>query len=202
MIAISSTSLSKVYRNGLVIRNPVTALSDFSMEVESGQIFSLLGPNGAGKTTFIKILLSLAYATSGTVSILGEQIPNARIRSRIGYLPENHRYPGYLTGEQVLRFFGRLSGVPHSTVEARIAPMMQMVGMEQWRRMRVKKYSKGMLQRLGLAQALINEPELIFLDEPTDGVDPVGRKEIRDLLKQLKNQGRTIFLNSHLLSEV
>ena len=202
MIAISSTSLSKVYRNGLLNKKPVTALTDFSLEVESGQIFSLLGPNGAGKTTFIKMLLSLAFPTSGSAAILGEQLPNVRIRSRIGYLPENHRYPGYLTGEQVLRLFGRLTGVPHAAVESRITPLMQMVGMDQWKRMKVKKYSKGMLQRVGLAQALINEPEVIFLDEPTDGVDPIGRKEIRDILKDLKNQGKTIFLNSHLLSEV
>jgi ABC-2 type transport system ATP-binding protein len=202
MIAISSTSLSKVYRNGILNRNPVSALEDFSLEVQSGQIFSLLGPNGAGKTTFIKILLSLAHPTSGSASILGEQLPSVRVRSRIGYLPENHRYPGYLTGEQVLRLFGRLSGVPHSTIETRITPLMQMVGMDQWKTMKVKKYSKGMLQRVGLAQALINEPEAIFLDEPTDGVDPVGRKEIRDILRNLKNQGKTIFLNSHLLSEV
>jgi ABC-2 type transport system ATP-binding protein len=202
MIAISTTSLSKVYRNGLFNRNPVSALDDFSLEVESGQIFSLLGPNGAGKTTFIKMLLSLAHPSSGTASILGEGLPNVDIRSRIGYLPENHRYPGYLTGEQVLRLFGQLSGVPRGIVESRITPLMQLVGMDQWRRMKVKKYSKGMLQRVGLAQALINEPEVIFLDEPTDGVDPVGRKEIRDILKNLKNQGKTIFLNSHLLSEV
>jgi ABC-2 type transport system ATP-binding protein len=202
MTAISATSLSKVYRNGRLNRNPVTALDDFSVDVEAGQIFSLLGPNGAGKTTFIKILLSLANATSGSATILGEQIPSIKVRSRIGYLPENHRYPGYLTGEQVLRLFGQLSGVPRGTLEARITPLMQMVGMDQWKRMKVKKYSKGMLQRVGLAQALINEPDVIFLDEPTDGVDPIGRKEIREILRNLKNQGKTIFLNSHLLSEV
>lgn len=202
MITISSTSLSKVYRNGILNRNSVTALDDLSLEVGSGQIFSLLGPNGAGKTTFIKILLSLVHPTSGTAEILGERLPSVPVRSRIGYLPENHRYPGYLTGEQVLRLFGRLSGVSHRAVESRITPLMQLVGMDQWRGMKVKRYSKGMLQRVGLAQALINEPEVVFLDEPTDGVDPVGRKEIRDILKNLKNQGKTIFLNSHLLSEV
>jgi len=202
MITISATSLSKVYRNGLLNKRPVTALDDFSLEVESGQIFSLLGPNGAGKTTFIKILLSLAYPTSGSAAILGEQLPSVPVRSRVGYLPENHRYPGYLTGEQVLRLFGQHSGIPRAAVASRITPLMQMVGMDQWRKMKVKRYSKGMLQRIGLAQALINEPEVIFLDEPTDGVDPVGRKEIRDILKNLKNQGKTIFLNSHLLSEV
>jgi len=202
MIALSSTSLSKTYRNGFLNQRPVRALEDFSLEVESGQIFSLLGPNGAGKTTFIKILLSLARPSTGSAIILGENLPSTRVRTRIGYLPENHRYPGYLTGEQVLRLFGQLSGVPHAAVETRITPLLKMVGMDQWRTMKVKKYSKGMLQRIGLAQALINEPELIFLDEPTDGVDPVGRKEIRDILRNLKEQGKTVFLNSHLLSEV
>jgi ABC-2 type transport system ATP-binding protein len=202
MIAISSNSLSKTYRNGFRNHQPVHALEDFSIEVEGGQIFGLLGPNGAGKTTFIKLLLSLARPSSGSAALLGEQLPSVKVRSRIGYLPENHRYPGYLTGEQVLRLFGQLSGVPRDLVEARITPLMHLVGMEQWRKMKVKKYSKGMLQRVGLAQALINEPDLVFLDEPTDGVDPVGRKEIRDILKNLRDQGKTIFLNSHLLSEV
>jgi ABC-2 type transport system ATP-binding protein len=202
MLAISADSLSKTYRSGLLHREEVQALQDFSVNVESGQIFSLLGPNGAGKTTFVKILLSLTHPSAGRASILGTELPNNRIKSRIGYLPENHRYPGYLKGEEVLRFFGQLSGVPRSAIESRITPLLELVGMAQWRRMKVKKYSKGMLQRIGLAQALINEPEVIFLDEPTDGVDPVGRKEIREILKNLKDQGKTIFLNSHLLSEV
>lgn len=202
MIAISSDTLSKVYRSGLVRHEQVTALSNFSITVESGQIFGLLGPNGAGKTTFIKILLSLTHPTSGSAGILGVQLPNVKVRSRIGYLPENHRYPGYLTGEQVLGFFGRLSEVKRHILGPRILSLMELVGMSEWKGMKVKKYSKGMMQRLGLAQALINDPEVIFLDEPTDGVDPVGRKEIRDILKNLKQQGKTIFLNSHLLSEV
>jgi ABC-2 type transport system ATP-binding protein len=202
MTAISSDALSKVYRSGLVRREQVAALNNFSITVESGQIFSLLGPNGAGKTTFIKILLSLAHSTSGSATILGEQLPNVKVKSRVGYLPENHRYPGYLTGEQVLSFFGRLSGVDSQILNPRIRSLMELVGMSQWTGMNVKKYSKGMMQRLGLAQALINDPEVIFLDEPTDGVDPVGRKEIRDILRNLKQQGKTIFLNSHLLSEV
>ncbi len=202
MLAISADSLSKTYRSGLLRREEVQALQDFSIDVESGQIFSLLGPNGAGKTTFVKILLSLTHPSAGRASILGTELPDNQIKSRIGYLPENHRYPGYLTGEAVLRFFGQLSGVPRSAIESRITPLLELVGMAQWRRMKVKKYSKGMLQRIGLAQALINEPELLFLDEPTDGVDPVGRKEIREILKNLKDRGKTIFLNSHLLSEV
>ena len=202
MLAISSESLSKVYQSGLFRKERVTALDGFSLDVDTGQIFSLLGPNGAGKTTFIKILLSLTHPTTGRASILGKELPNVAIRTRIGYLPENHRYPGYLTGVEVLRYLGGLGNMSKAVLESRIAPLMELVGMSQWRAMKVKKYSKGMMQRLGLAQALINDPELVFLDEPTDGVDPVGRKEIRDILKNLKAQGKTIFLNSHLLSEV
>jgi ABC-2 type transport system ATP-binding protein len=203
MFAIESNDLSKVYKSGVLRRQEVTALTGFSVQVETGQIFSLLGPNGAGKTTFIKMLLSLAAPTSGSASVLGHRLPDVRVREKVGYLPENHRYPGYLSGEQVLRYFGELGGGARSgSLTARIGELLELVGMSQWRTMKVKKYSKGMMQRLGLAQALINDPEIIFLDEPTDGVDPVGRKEIREILKDLKRRGKTIFLNSHLLSEV
>ena len=191
MHAITSDSLSKTYRSGIRGKQQVAALVGFSIDVAPGQIFGLLGPNGAGKTTFIKILLSITHPSSGEASILGTKLPSVQIRKRIGYLPENHRYPGYLTGEQVLRFFGRLGGVAPGVLHQRIPTLLQLVGMEQWRTMKVKKYSKGMLQRLGLAQSLINDPEVLFLDEPTDGVDPVGRKEIRDVLTNLKNQGKT-----------
>ncbi len=202
MIAISADSLSKTYRSGLFRRESVTALNNFSLNVEHGQIFSLLGPNGAGKTTFIKILLSITFPTSGSAAVLGKQLPNVRVKSKVGYLPENHRYPGYLTGEQVLRFFGQLSEVNRSILDSRVTKLMDLVGMSRWASMKVKKYSKGMMQRIGLAQSLINDPDVIFLDEPTDGVDPLGRKEIRDVLRSLKDEGKTIFLNSHLLSEV
>jgi len=202
MFAIESEGLSKVYRNGIFNPRRVNALTDFSLQVETGQIFSLLGPNGAGKTTFIKMLLSLASPTAGSAAVLGRRLPDVRVREKIGYLPENHRYPPYLTGEQVIRYFGELGGVPARTLASRTGPLLELVGMAQWRAMKVKRYSKGMLQRLGLAQALVNEPEILFLDEPTDGVDPVGRKEIREILRNLKLAGKTIFLNSHLLSEV
>ncbi len=202
MHAISSESLTKVYSDFVNKKLSVTALNDFTVNVEQGQIFGLLGPNGAGKTTFIKILLGLVNASSGRASILGAQLPNVKVRERIGYLPESHRYPSYLTGEQVMSLFGGLSGMTSGQIKPRTKELLKLVGMEQWTKMKVKKYSKGMLQRLGLAQALINNPDVLFLDEPTDGVDPVGRKEIREILKQLKSEGKTIFLNSHLLSEV
>lgn len=202
MLAITADSLSKTYQSGLFRKEQVHALENFTVDVEGGQIFSLLGPNGAGKTTFIKILLSLTRPTGGNATILGTPLPDVRVKSRLGYLPESHRYPGYLTGEQVLQFFGKLGGVSRGDLATRIPVLLELVGMSKWRGMKVRKYSKGMMQRLGLAQALINDPDILFLDEPTDGVDPVGRKEIRDILKDLKRKGKTIFLNSHLLSEV
>jgi ABC-2 type transport system ATP-binding protein len=200
--AIAVSALSKTYVTGRFPRKQVKALEDLSLEVQQGEIFGLLGPNGAGKTTFVKLLLSLVRPTAGKASILGMDVSNPRIRQRIGFLPENHRFPGHLTGEQVMKLFGGLSGVSGSALAQRTPALLEKTGIAQWSRMKVRRYSKGMMQRLGLAQALINEPDLLFLDEPTDGVDPVGRKEIRDLLMDLRNQGKTIFLNSHLLSEV
>ncbi len=181
----------------------VRALDDFSLSISPGITFGLLGPNGAGKTTFIKILLGLTRPTTGTATLFGIPVTTYRARSRIGYLPENHRFPLFLTGAQLMDYCGRLSGMRSATERRqRTEQLLKRVNMWQWRHTRIKKYSKGMMQRLGLAQALIHDPELIFLDEPTDGIDPIGRKEIRDLLLELKQAGKTIFLNSHLLSEV
>jgi ABC-2 type transport system ATP-binding protein len=202
MLALSTSHLSKTYTTGIRGKRQITALQDFSLDVGSGQIFSLLGPNGAGKTTFIKILLSLTIKTGGSATLLGHEVSDPNARARVGYLPENHRYPGYLTGEQILHSFGSLSGISGSSLKSRSIELLELVGMKDWRNVKAKKYSKGMLQRLGLAQAMIHDPDLLFLDEPTDGVDPVGRAEIRDLLRNLKTRGKTIFLNSHLLSEV
>lgn len=180
----------------------VHALQGVSISVGHGEIYSLLGPNGAGKTTFIKCLLGIIFPTTGRGNILGYPLGDIRAKEKIGYLPENHRYPLHLTGHQVLSYFGKLSGVEGPTLEKRIEETLEIVGMKEWRDMRVRKYSKGMMQRIGLAQALINDPSLIILDEPTDGVDPVGRKEIREVLVRMKDRGKTVFLNSHLLSEV
>ena len=202
MHAIAADSLSKTYVTGLTSRRRVKALDNVSLQVSAGEIFALLGPNGAGKTTFLRILLSLVRPTAGKATMLGAEIPNTAVRSRIGFLPENHRFPSFLTGEHVLRLFGKLAGVSDGLLDQRIPGLLDLVGMSQWRSMKVRTYSKGMLQRLGLAQAMVNDPDILFLDEPTDGVDPVGRKEIRDVLRSLKEQGKTIFLNSHLLSEV
>ena len=183
-------------------KGAVTALSELSLDVREGEIFGLLGPNGAGKTTFIKVLLEIVAPTAGSAQMLGEAIGSAPAKARVGYLPENHRYPDFLTGAQVLRYFGKLSGMSGAELEHRIDDRLRLVGMEQWKNTKIRKYSKGMLQRIGLAQALINDPQLVMLDEPTDGVDPLGRKEIRDMLARLRDAGKTVFLNSHLLSEV
>lgn len=202
MSALAVENLSKTYRSGLGGRQQTQALTDFSLNVEPGMIFGLLGPNGAGKTTFVRIILSLVRPTSGTASLLGMRLPDTGIRSRVGYLPEQHRYPAHLTGEQALWLFGQLAGTPPEALRQRIPSLLQLVGLTDWRKAKIKRYSKGMVQRLGLAHALVNDPEILFLDEPTDGLDPVGRKEIRDVLVDLKRQGKTVFLNSHLLSEV
>jgi ABC-2 type transport system ATP-binding protein len=198
-LAITTDSLSKRFGSGAT---SVPALQGVSINVSRGEIYSLLGPNGAGKTTFIKCLLGIVFPTEGSGSMLGFPLGSIKAKKRVGYLPENHRYPLHLTGEQVLSYFGKLSGLGNPTLASRINETLEVVGMSEWRTMKVRKYSKGMMQRLGLAQALINDPDLIILDEPTDGVDPVGRKEIRDVLSRLKSDGKTVFLNSHLLSEV
>jgi ABC-2 type transport system ATP-binding protein len=202
MLTIQVDFLTKIYKSFADNRS-ITALKDVTLKVETGIIFGLLGPNGAGKTTLIKVLLNICFPTQGSAKIFDTDISDYRIKKRIGYLPENHRYPNYLTGEQVLKYFGKLSGVEDKNrLRENIDKNLEIVGMTKWRKTKIKKYSKGMMQRLGLAQTLINDPELVFLDEPTDGVDPIGRKEIRDILLDLKSQGKTIFLNSHLLSEV
>lgn len=198
-LALASNNVVKTYGSGT---KGVHALRGVSLSVAPGEIFGLLGKNGAGKTTFIKCVLGIVFLNGGSGTVLGYPFGSTSAKERLGYLPENHRYPLYLTGEQVLDYFGKLSGVAQPLLNQRIEETLKVVGMTEWRKTKVRKYSKGMMQRLGLAQALINDPQIIMLDEPTDGVDPVGRKEIREVLLHLKNEGKTIFLNSHLLSEV
>jgi ABC-2 type transport system ATP-binding protein len=202
MEALQTIDLTKHYRSGVFRRKNIIALEKVSLSVKQGEIFGLLGPNGAGKTTFVKLLLSIALPTSGIANVLDHPIGRRILKEQCGYLPENHRYPGFLTAIDTLIFFGRLNGLPESMLKDKSSALLELVGLRDWAKVKTKKFSKGMLQRLGLAQALINNPKLLFLDEPTDGVDPIGRKEIRDMLLNLKAQGTTIFLNSHLLSEV
>ena len=198
--SIQVSGLTKVYRSTLSAG--VKALDALDLTVEAGEIFGLLGPNGAGKTTLVKILLSVVHPTSGSASLFGEPVKNPAARTRIGFLPENHRFPDFLTPAQMLDLYGRLAGVPPHLRKSRTTELLGLVNMEKWRDVKIKKFSKGMMQRVGIAQAMMNDPDLLFLDEPTDGVDPIGRREIRDVLAMLSDRGKTIFLNSHLLSEV
>ncbi len=199
--AIEVRGLRKTYRPALSGR-AIEALAGIDLEVRPGELFGLLGPNGAGKTTTVKILLGLTHPTAGEASLLGLPARDPESRRRVGYLPEGHRFPGYLTARQTLSVFGRMSGVDGATLAARIPALLERVKLSDWADVRVKKFSKGMTQRLGLASALVHEPEVLLLDEPTDGVDPVGRREIRDLLRAEAARGRAILLNSHLLSEI
>lgn len=194
--------LSKTYRSGLWRRRRVDALRQASFQVGRGEIFGLLGPNGAGKTTLIKILLGLVRKSSGAARILGRAAGDRRARRRVGYLPEHHRIPRHHTGLSALMYYGGLSGLSRREVRRRATGLLELVGLDGWGTVSVRKYSKGMQQRLGLAQAMLHEPDLLVLDEPTDGVDPVGRSEMRGVLQRLKAEGKTVFLNSHLLQEV
>lgn len=200
--AISVSHLSKTYRSGLFGAHTVQALDDVSLDVPEGAIFGLLGPNGAGKTTLVKCLLGLVHPTAGDAHLFGEPAHRPEARRRVGFLPENHQFPEFLTAKQTLQVYGRLADVPREQRSTRISDLLAHVGLADRRNAKVRTFSKGMLQRLGLAQALLNEPDLLFLDEPTSGVDPMGRRGIRDLVLELRDNGATIFLNSHLLSEV
>ena len=199
---IQVTDLRKTYRDGLFRKRKIEALKGVSLQVGSGQIFGLLGPNAARKTKLIKVLLGIVHKTSGEARLLGEPAGHKSGRRRVGYLPEGHRIPRHLTGDTALEYYGSLSGLSVAETRRRRGDLLETVGLADWGRTNVTKYSKGMLQRLGLAQAMLHEPDVLILDEPTDGVDPVGRSEIRDVLNTLKSQGKTIFLNSHLLQEI
>lgn len=197
--AIYTEGLTKTYH---AKDRAIEALKPLDLHIEPGEVFGLLGPNGAGKTTLVKLLLGIISATAGRAMIFDHPIASIAAKNLIGYLPENHRFPLHLTGQQMLEFYGNLAGLSGKQLRARIEYLTELVGMKEWRSLRIRQYSKGMMQRIGLAQSLLNAPKLLFLDEPTDGIDPVGRKEIRDVLANVKQEGTTIFVNSHLLSEV
>ncbi len=177
-------------------------MDGITLQVARGATFGLLGPNGAGKTTFVKMLLSAVSPTRGEARVFGRDVREAEARRAVGYLPENHRFPTYFTGTGMLDFYAALSGMQARERTRRIPEMLELVGLNRWGDIRIGKYSKGMLQRLGLAQAIIHSPSLLILDEPSDGVDPLGRRHIRDILGALEEKGVTIFINSHLLVEV
>jgi ABC-2 type transport system ATP-binding protein len=178
------------------------ALHGLDLTVQPGEVFGFLGPNGAGKTTTVKILLGLVKPTDGTARILGKPAGQADARRRVGYLPENFRFHDWLTGYGLLDFHARLAGLSGHERRARIPKVLELVGLGDRGNDRIRSYSKGMTQRIGLAQAIVHEPDLVLLDEPTSALDPVGRREVRDLIRALRSRGMTVFLNSHLLSEV
>jgi ABC-2 type transport system ATP-binding protein len=194
--AIETRGLSKTYHGR------IQALKSLDLRVRSGSCFGLLGPNGAGKSTLVKTLLSIVHATSGSAQLLGKDFRNPAARRSVGYLPEGHRFPSYLTGRGVCLYFGQLAGLRIADLKRDIDEKLALVSMGEWADTKITRYSKGMLQRLGLAQAMLGNPALLFLDEPTDGVDPVGRYELRNVIRSIQAAGTTIFLNSHLLSEV
>ncbi len=197
--AISVRNLTKRYRTPA--GGDRAALHELTLDVPPGEIYGFLGPNGAGKTTTIKLLIGLIAPTSGGGTILGAPLGSVDARSRLGFLPESPYFYEYLRGEELLHYYGRLFGLADGIRRERIESLLKLVGLWEFRRLIVRKYSRGMLQRLGLAQALINDPDLVILDEPAGGLDPSGRREMRDVLLQLRARGKTVFLSSHILAE-
>ena len=191
----------KDFRPGFGVRKK-RVLHGISFGVMPGEIFGFVGPNGAGKTTTLKVLMGLIRATSGSASILGHDVCETAFRREIGFLPENAYFYDYLTGRELLDFYARLSGVPSRKRADRVSQLLDWVGLADAGDVRVRAYSKGMAQRVGIAQALVHDPSVVFLDEPMSGLDPIGRKEIRDLIIRLRAEGKTVFMNTHILSDV
>ncbi|HQZ96895.1 MAG TPA: ABC transporter ATP-binding protein [Pyrinomonadaceae bacterium] len=201
--AVEIKNLSKDYETGFLRKKRVRALDDLTLNVKPGQIFGFLGGNGAGKTTTIKTLMRLQFPTEGSAKILGHDISNVQMHRRIGYCPENPYFYDYLTALEVMDYFGELFGFDKATRTAKTSELLSAVGLqEKDRKKQLRKYSKGMLQRVGLAQSLINDPEIVFLDEPMSGLDPVGRREIRELIAGLREKGTTVFMSTHILSDI
>jgi ABC-2 type transport system ATP-binding protein len=203
MSAIEINNLTKDYEVGFWRKRKVRALDGLSLTVEPGQIFGFLGANGAGKTTTLKLLMRLIYPTAGSARILGRDISEVAMHARIGYLPENPYFYDYLTPREFLDYCGELFGLDQGARKKRTEELLTLVNLDNksWKR-QLRKFSKGMLQRVGLAQALVNDPEIVFLDEPMSGLDPVGRREVRDLIASLRSQGKTVFMCSHILSDI
>ncbi|MFG0266977.1 MAG: ABC transporter ATP-binding protein [Rhodopirellula sp. JB055] len=199
---VSVNGLQKIYRGSWLRSSHVHALSGVTLQADAGQVFGLLGPNGAGKTTLIKILLGVIRASGGSASLFGLPAGSAAARRRVGYLPESLRVDRHHTARTALKYYGRLSGLDGATIGRRSDELLDLVGLAGRDREPVRRFSKGMLQRLGLAQALMHDPDLLVLDEPTDGLDPVGRSEVRQVIERLRDAGKTILMNSHILHEV
>ena len=202
-VVIDIVDLTKDYEVGFLKKRKVRALNQLNLEVQRGEIFGFLGPNGAGKTTTLKLLMRLIYPTQGCARILGHSIEDVSTRARIGYLPENPYFYDYLSGRELLEYTAALFGIPTEQAKSKAKELLSLVGLDSERANRqLRKYSKGMLQRIGIAQALVNDPEIVFMDEPMSGLDPIGRREVRDLLLALRAQGKTVFFSSHILSDV
>jgi ABC-2 type transport system ATP-binding protein len=199
--AIRIDELTKDYEIGFWRRRPYRALDRLTLDIERGEIFGFLGPNGAGKTTTLKLLMQLIFPTSGRAEILGMPVGDLEVRRRIGYLPENPSFYDYLTAEELLGYFGDLFGYSGAERRKRVSNLLDRVGIGAERRLQLRKFSKGMIQRVGIAQALLNDPEVIFLDEPMSGLDPLGRRDVRSLILELRDQGRTVFFSSHILAD-
>ena len=202
MDAIVIEGLTKTFKSSWPGMPSVQALCGLSLSVRRGEIYGFLGPNGAGKTTTLKILLGLMRATSGTAEVLGVPAGDVNVHRRIGFLPESPYFYDYLTAEEFLTFYGRLAGLPREELTCQVITLLETVGLSDARTRQLRKFSKGMLQRVGLAQALIHDPELVILDEPMSGLDPIGRKQIRDLILRLRDKGKTVFFSTHIIPDV
>lgn len=199
--AIEIDGLSKEYPFGFLNLKKKRSLENLTMQVETGEVFGFLGPNGAGKSTTIKLLMRLIFPTSGTARILGKSIDDVRMHERIGYLPEQPYFYDYLTATEVLEYFARFHQMTRADRHERVAKMLKKVGLETAKKIQLRKYSKGMLQRVGLAQAILHDPEVVVLDEPMSGLDPLGRREVRDIILELKRAGKTVLFSTHILSD-
>ena len=200
MRALEILGLEKVYQVGFWRKRPKRALHPLNLSVEHGEIFGFLGPNGAGKTTTLKMLMGLVFPTGGSARILGMELDDPHMRAQIGFLPEQPYFYDYLTARELLTYYGRLSGV-QSRLAARVDTVLQQVGLVDAANVQLRKFSKGMLQRAGIAQAILHDPKVVFLDEPMSGLDPMGRREVRNLIEQLKSEGKTVFFSTHILSD-
>jgi ABC-2 type transport system ATP-binding protein len=201
MAAIEITGLTKEYRVGIWKTRIKRALNCLNLQVESGEVFGLLGPNGAGKTTTLKILFRLVFPTSGTARILGKELNDTTMHQHVGYLPEHPYFYDHLTPEELLYYTGRLFGLGKDDLRRRVNHLLDRVGLTESRHVPLRRFSKGMVQRAGIAQALINDPDVVFLDEPMSGLDPLGRREVRDLVLQLREDKKTVFFSTHILSD-
>jgi ABC-2 type transport system ATP-binding protein len=201
MLALRTSELTKHYRVGFWRPRPYVALDHVSLEVKAGEVFGFLGPNGAGKTTMLKLLMQLIFPTFGTAEIMGRPVGDLEVRRHIGFLPENPVFYDNLSAEELLGYFASLFGYAGADRRARVSRLLDEVGLGSERRLQLRKYSKGMVQRVGLAQALLNDPQIVFLDEPMSGLDPLGRREVRDIILKLRDRGTTVFFSSHILSD-